>query len=136
MFRLRSEENYQEGSEGGVRNLFSLGPYEFHDTMGREGELHHYIVEPAADEGPGIYEVDRQTMYEFMARFLAGHYELKEYHLEHSRGHDELLDVLEMVTARARAGESGFSWEEFDNGDTELLNGEPPEPSADDEVDD
>lgn len=133
MFRERSEQHYQDGSEGGVRNLFTLGPYEFHDTMNAEGELHHFIVEPVSDEGTGIYEVDQPTMYEFMARFLAGHYEMKEYQLEHSPAHDSLLDVLEMVTARARGGESGFSWDEFDPGDTELLNDEPPDPDADDE---
>lgn len=135
MFRQRSEEEYEAGSGGGIRNLFTLGPYEFQDTIGGEDELHHFILEPAG-ENPGIYEVDRPTMYEFMARFLGGHYEMEEYQLERSPGHDALLDMLEMVTARARAGESGFSWEEFDHGDSELLNGEQPESGGPDGADD
>lgn len=127
MFKQRSEQEYETGSNGGVRHLFSIGPYEFHDTMNEEGSLHHFILDPGEDDGPGIYEVDQPTMYEFMARFLAGHYEIEKYHLEHSPGHDALLDVLEMASARARAGESGFSWDEFDHGDTELLNNDEPD---------
>lgn len=132
MFRLRSDDEYAAGAEGGVRNLFSLGPYEFHDTIDSEGIMHHFIVEPGDEDGPGVYEIDQPTMYEFMARYLAGLYEMEEYELEHSPGHDELLDVLEMATARARAGESGFTWEEFDKGDTELLNGDAEDGETDD----
>lgn len=124
MFRLRSEDEYAAGSDSGVRNLFSLGPYEFHDTLDADGVMHHFILEPGDEDGSGVYEVDHPTMYEFLARYVAGLYEMEEYELEHSVGHDELLDVLEMATARARAGESGFTWEEFDKGDTELLNGD------------
>lgn len=122
MFRQRSEEEYVAGSAGGARDLFTLGPYDFQDTIGEDDSLHHFVLESADDES-GVYEVDRPTMYEFMARFLAGMYEMEEYELERSPGHDALLDMLEMVTARARTGESGFSWDEFDHGDSELLDG-------------
>lgn len=132
MFKLRSDDEYAAAAEGGIRNLFTLGPYEFHDTVDTESVMHHFIVEPADEDGPGVYEVDHPTMYEFMARYVAGVYEMEEYELEHSPGHDELLDVLEMATARARAGESRFTWEEFDKGDTELLNGEDEDGEADD----
>lgn len=125
MFRQRSAEEYEVGSEGGIRHLFAIGPYEFQDTIGGEDDTHHFVLEAAGDD-PGIYEVDRPTMYEFMARFLAGVYEMEEYDLDRSPGHDALLDMLEMVTARARAGESAFSWDEFDHGDSELLNGDEP----------
>jgi hypothetical protein len=131
MFRHRSEAEYSAGSEGGVRNLFTLGPYEFHDTMDGEEVLHHFILESAEDGEPFVYEIDQPTMYEFMARFLAGEYEMREYQLERSPGHEALLDLLEMATARARGGEFGFSWDQFDHGDTEVLDGGPPEPEDD-----
>lgn len=132
MFRHRTDEEYAAGSEGGVRNLFSLGPYEFHDTIGGDDALHHFILESAEDGEPFVYEIDQPTMYEFMARFLAGEYEMREYQLERSPGHESLLDVLEMATARARGGEFGFSWDEFDRGDTEILDGGAPEPEDED----
>jgi hypothetical protein len=122
MFRQRSGDEHETSSEAGVRHLFALGPYQFRDTIDGEGRLHHFIRESSAGGAePQIYEVDRETMYEFMARFLAGQYEMEEYGLEHSPGHDELLDVLEIASARARGGESEFSWEEFEVAETEVL---------------
>lgn len=121
MLKQRSHDEYEAGSEGGVRNLFTLGPYDFHDTMDADDALHHFILDDSAEGETLAYEVDQPTMYEFMARFLAGEFEMREYHLETSPGHQALLDVLEMATARARAGESAFSWDEFDRGDTEIL---------------
>lgn len=131
MLKQRSTQAYETGSEGGVRNLFSLGPYEFQDTLDGDEAVHHFILEVDEDGAPFAYEIDQPTMYEFMARFLGGEYEMKEYHLERSPGHEALLDVLEMATARARAGESGFSWDEFDTADTEIIDPDAPEPEAD-----
>lgn len=129
MLRQRTEEEYEASSGGGERYLFALGQYEFRDTIGDEDGLHHFIREAPGDGAdPRHYEVDRDTMYEFMARYLAGAYELEEYDLEQSPSHMSLLDVLEIATARARAGESEFSWEAFDQVETEVLGDE-----ADDE---
>lgn len=132
MFRHRTTGEYESGSEGGIRNLFSLGPYEFHDTIDGDDALHHFILETAEDGEALVYEIDQPTMYEFMARFLAGEYEMREYQLERSPGHQALLDVLEMATARARGGESGFSWDEFDRGDTEVIDGAAPDAEDED----
>jgi hypothetical protein len=77
-----------------------------------------------------VYETDRETMYELMARYLAGEYEKAEYEMERSPAHEALLDTLEIAAARARAGETEFSfddlgvaedWDELDE------NGEPVE---------
>ena len=132
MFRHRREKEYEAAAEGGVRNLFTLGPYEFHDTIDGDEAMHHFVVETAQDGEARVYEIDQPTMYEFMARFLAGEYEMREYHLERSPGHQALLDVLEMATARARGGESGFSWDEFDRGDTEVIDAAAPDPGDED----
>jgi hypothetical protein len=122
MFRTRSEDEYQAASEGGVRHLFRLGPFEFHDTLDAEDRFRHFVLEDAAgDEEPLLYEVDRETMYEFMARFLGGEYEKSEYDLERSPGHDALLDLLELAAARARSGETEFSLEELEQGETEVI---------------
>ena len=125
MLRQRSEEEYDADREGGVRHLFRLGQYEFQDTMDGEEKFHHYILEHAggSDEIPR-YEVDRETMYEFMARFLAGTHEMEEYKMERSPAHDTLLDVLEIAAARARSGEGEFSWEEFDRVENEVIDEE------------
>lgn len=121
MFKESSTRHYETGAEGGVRHLFDLGGYLFQDTLDAEDGFHHFIVETEpGDVGPSVYEVDRETMYEFMARFLAGEHELEEYELERSPAHEALLDVLEIATARARSGESEFSWEEFDQSETEV----------------
>lgn len=120
MFRKSADGAYETDSTGGVRHLFRLGPYEFHDTLDDDGSFHHYVLETTQGDG-AAYEVDRETMYEFMARFLGGEYEKAEYKMERSPGHDALLDVLEMATARARAGETEFSLEDMERGETEVL---------------
>jgi len=122
MLRQRSEGEYEVGSEGGVRHLFKLGQYEFQDTLDADEGMHHFIRGGAAQVADALaYEVDRDTMYEFMARFLAGRFELEEYGMEQSPSHLALLDMLEIATARARAGVSDFSWEEFDEAENELM---------------
>jgi hypothetical protein len=122
MFRERSPDQYEEQSSAGVRYLFRLGNFSFEDTIDEDGEFHHFIEEAAMNGEPASrYEVDRETMYEFAARYLAGLYELEKYRLRESPGHVELLDVLEIATARARSGESDFSWDEFDSADAELM---------------
>ncbi len=124
MLRRCAEGEYDSNREGGVRHLFKLGQYEFEDTMDTEEQFHHYIVERAEGGAATTYEVDRMTMYEFMARFLAGAYELEEYQMEQSPGHNALLDVLEIATARARSGETEFSWEAFDRVENEVMDDE------------
>ena len=122
MLRFRPYDEYETHAEGGVRHLFRLGQYEFRDTIDPDEHYHHYILEVSegADDPP-VYEVDHDTMYEFMARFLAGTYELEEYDLEQSPSHNAMLDVLEIATARARAGETEFSWEDFDRPENEVM---------------
>jgi hypothetical protein len=73
--------------------------------------------------------MDLPVTYEFMARFLAGEHELHEYEMERSPAHDEMLDILEIITARARAGEDHFTWDEFDPAETEVLD----DPATDEE---
>jgi hypothetical protein len=137
MFRLSSEDEHEERSQGGTRQLFSLAHFRFHDAMDGEGTLHHFVAETGASgEGGPVYETDRETMYELMARYLAGEYEKAEYEMERSPAHEALLDTLEIAAARARAGESEFSfddlgvaedWDELDE------NGEPVEDFDEDE---
>jgi hypothetical protein len=125
MMKWRSYDEYEADAQAGTRHLFRLGQYEFHDTMDAEDGFHHYILDgPENGSETSAYEVDRETMYEFMARFLAGVYEMEEYDLEQSPSHNALLDVLEIATARARGGETEFDWEDFDRPDTELMEGE------------
>ncbi|HEV2149610.1 MAG TPA: hypothetical protein VGR37_19575 [Longimicrobiaceae bacterium] len=122
MFRKSSEAEYQENAVGGIRHLFQLGPFEFHDTLDAEDRFRHFVREaPAGDEEEAVYEVDRESMYEFMARYLAGEYEKTEYDMERSPGHDALLDLLELAAARARSGETEFSLEELEQGETEVI---------------
>lgn len=122
MFKKSPDGDYEALSEGGVRHLFKLGPYEFHDTLDDDGDFHHFVLESAAgDADTSAYEVDWGTMYEFMARYLAGEYEKTEYRMERSPGHDALLDMLEIAAARARAGETEFSLEDLERGETEVL---------------
>jgi len=136
MLRQRSADEYGDLSEAGVRHLFRIGGYRFEDVVDGKGVLHHFIGEDGAgpDGADCTYEVDRDTMYEFAARYLAGLYELERYDLDESPGHVELLDALEIATARARAGEPDFSWEEFDAVDAELI-GEDPDEGEDEDVD-
>lgn len=122
MFKERTEEEYEQMSSAGVRQLFALGPFRFHDTMDADGTLHHFVSEEVDETGEHRhYEMDTPVVYEFMARFLAGEHEIGEYDLDRSPAHEELLDILEIVTARARAGEPEFSWDEFDPAETEVL---------------
>jgi hypothetical protein len=122
MFRERTAEEYEQLAAAGVRHLFSLGDYTFHDTIDDDG-IHHHFVSDSNGEGTEEhhYEMDTPVTYEFMARFLAGEHEMREYDLERSPAHEELLDILEILTARARAGEHDFSWDEFDPAETEVL---------------
>ena len=125
MFRKSPDDDYEHLSEGGVRHLFRLGPYEFHDTLDEDGVFHHFVLEAArGGEEARAYEVDTEIMYEMMARFLAGEYEKAEYRLERSPGHEALLDLLEIATARARAGDDDFSLEELEHEETEVFDDE------------
>ncbi|HEX2203929.1 MAG TPA: hypothetical protein VHG91_11550 [Longimicrobium sp.] len=122
MFRKSPDDDYEALSEGGVRYLFRLGPYEFHDTLDDEGRFHHFVLEGEREGAEGqAYEVDTEFMYELMARFLAGEYEKAEYRLERSPGHETLLDLLEIATARARAGDHAFSLEDLEHEETEVF---------------
>lgn len=136
MFRKSPDGDYDDLSENGVRHLFRLGPYEFQDTLDEEGRFHHFLLE-GGGEGDGervAYEVDGDTMRELMARYLAGEYEKVEYELERSPGHDALLDQLEIATARARAGETEFTFEDLDHEETEVLDAGDDDTTAQDRV--
>ncbi|HEX2187927.1 MAG TPA: hypothetical protein VHG51_03465 [Longimicrobiaceae bacterium] len=111
MFRERSGDEHERGSEGGKRHLFALAGFELHDALDAEGRMRHFVLEP---EGDRVYEADRATMYELMARFLAGEYEKVEYGLERSPAHEALLDLLEIATARARSGDGDFTLDELE----------------------
>ncbi len=114
MFRKCSEEEFERASEAGTRHLFALGHFEFRDALDGEGELHHFVLDSSEKDARGIFEADQLAMYEFMARFLAGEYEKRQYHLERSPAQDALLDTLEMAAARARSGESTFVFDDLD----------------------
>ncbi|HET6765425.1 MAG TPA: hypothetical protein VFH27_17185, partial [Longimicrobiaceae bacterium] len=120
MFKQSGEGEYEANSESGVRHLFRLAHYAFQDTLDGEGVFHHHVIE-TADDDTVAYEAGRELMYEFMARYLAGVYEKEEYDLDRSPGHEALLDVLELATARARAGETDFSVDELDRAEVEVL---------------
>lgn len=122
MFRLRNVTEYETGSEAGVRHLFRLGSYEFQDTLDEDETYHRFILDSSNEEtGLAVYEVDTDTMYEFMARYLAGVYEKTEYKMDQSPGHAALLDLIEIAAARARAGETEFNLDEITRGETEVL---------------
>ncbi|MBD0318748.1 MAG: hypothetical protein ICV87_00335 [Gemmatimonadetes bacterium] len=115
MFRQSTEEQYEQASEAGTRHLFALGHFEFRDALDGEGELHHFVLDSSESEGSsGVFETDQLAMYEFMARFLAGEYEKREYRLERSPAQDALLDTLEIAAARARGGETTFVFDDLD----------------------
>jgi hypothetical protein len=120
MFKQSGEGEYEANAESGVRHLFRLAHYEFQDTLDGEGVFHHHVIE-TADDDTVAYEAGRELMYEFMARYLAGVYEKEEYEMDRSPGHEALLDVLELATARARAGETDFSVDELDRAEVEVL---------------
>jgi len=123
MFKLSGDGEYEANSESGVRHLFRLAHYQFQDTLDGEGIFHHHVIE-TADDDTVAYEAGRELMYEFMARYLAGVYEKEEYEMDRSPGHEALLDVLELATARARAGETDFSVDELDRAEVEVLDDE------------
>jgi len=115
MFRLSTEAEHEERSEGGTRHLFGLGHFEFHDAMDGEGRLHHFVVDlTGAEDDVMVYETDREVMYEIMARYLAGEYEKHEYAMERSPAHEALLDTLEIAAARARSGETEFAFDDLE----------------------
>jgi hypothetical protein len=121
MFRLSSETEYEGRSEGGIRHLFALDSFAFYDALDEDDQVRQFVLERSEEGGdPGIYETDKATMYEFMARYLAGEYEKREYRLEHSPTHAALLDALEIALARARSGETEFSFEDLDELDFEF----------------
>lgn len=115
MFRAISEEEWEAKSEGGTRHLFKLGHFEFRDSLSADGDLLHFVSDFGdTEEGSVTFEVDQFTMYEFMARYLAGEYEKREYDLERSPAQDALLDTLEIAAARARSGDTDFEFEDLD----------------------
>lgn len=113
MFRLSTEAEHEELSEGGTRYLFRLDHFEFRDTLDGHGYLRFFVVEQG-EPAPSYYETDQEAMYEFMARYLAGLFEKTHYEMERSPTHAALMDVMELATARARSGDPGFSFEEAD----------------------
>lgn len=116
MFRERSEDEYERGSEGGRRHLFALAGFTFQDALDAEGRMRHFVLEAEreGEDDARPYEADRATMYELMARYLAGEYEKAEYGMERSPAHEALLDLLEIATARARSGDGDFSLDELE----------------------
>jgi hypothetical protein len=120
MFRQLSDTEYEAFSAGGVRHLFRIDHWELQDALDEEGGLHHCLIESTAtDEEVSAYVADQPTMYEFLARYLAGEYEKREYRLARSPAHETLLDILEEAAARARNGESDFAIEELvEDGET------------------
>lgn len=115
MFRAIDEEEYHERASAGTRALFELAHFAFRDTIDGAGEMHHFVVETGGDPHHH-YQADRGVMYELVARYLAGTYEKAEYQMERSPAHEALLDILEMITARARAGETELTVDELDDG--------------------
>jgi len=115
MFQMISADESDKKSEGGTRPLFTLGHFEFRDALDGEGGLHHFVLESSETaEEPAVYETNRATMYEFMARYLAGEYEKREYELERSPAQEALLDTLEIAAARARSGEIDWEFDDLD----------------------
>lgn len=112
MFSHVSEEAYDSGSEGGTRYLFGMNHYEFHDTLDEDGLPRHFVLE-YDEHDTRFYEVDRGSMYECMARYLAGEYEKREYEMDESPTHAALLDLLELATAKARMGDSDFTLDDI-----------------------
>lgn len=115
MFRLTNLDDYETLSSGGTRQLFVLDHFQFRDTLDDEGRLHPWLVESSSDADDLFYELDYASMYEVMARYLAGVYEIVEYDLEQSPAHGALLDLLEFAAARARGGDAPFTLAELEN---------------------
>jgi hypothetical protein len=118
MFRRCSDDEFDERSSAGTRPLFRVGSFVFQDTMDGEGGLHHMVIEK--DDEAAAYEMDQPTMYEMVARYLAGEYEKEAYELEHSPAHHALLDLLEMAAARARSGECEFTIADLDGSSEDI----------------
>lgn len=115
MFQRIPADQSDAKAEGGTRHLFTLGHFQFRDSLDGQGELHHFVLDSSeADGGAAVFEADQLTMYEFMARYLAGEYEKREYGLERSPAQDALLDTLEIAAARARSGDVDFAFEDLD----------------------
>ncbi len=115
MFQPLSHDELDQKSDGGTRPLFTLGHYEFRDSLDGEGNLHHFVLDLSETaEEPTVYETNRPTMYELMARYLAGEYEKSEYDLERSPAQEALLDTLEIAAARARSGETDWEFDDLD----------------------
>ncbi|HYW09670.1 MAG TPA: hypothetical protein VE913_22090 [Longimicrobium sp.] len=120
MFRQTADEEYEAKSAGGTRYLFRVGHFEFLDTIDAQAEFHRFVLElNEAGSDPTAYEADPATMYELMARYLAGEYEKEEYNLDISPAHDALLDALELLAARSRSGETDITLGAFDEEDFE-----------------
>lgn len=122
MFRPLTDDDYEALAEAGTRPLCTVGSFVFQDVMDDSGVLRHVVVE-AGEEG-GSYQADQATMYELLARYLAGEYEKAVYDLEQSPAHHALLDLLELAAARARGGDTEFSLSELDGAAEELLDDE------------
>jgi hypothetical protein len=120
MFRQSSDAEFQGRAEGGTRHLFRIDSFEFFDVIDDEGVLHHFVLEHIEDDETAAYEVDRHTMYEFMARYMAGEFEKRQYNLSISPTHQALLDALEMALAGARSGETDFTFDDLDDTDFDL----------------
>ena len=133
MFRLSTADEYEANSTEGTRHLFALDNFQFRDTLDDAGRLHPYIVEAAGGED-ALYEVDAGSMYELMARYLAGVYEIVEYDLETSPAHDALLDLLEFATARARTGDGDFTLHDVEAEDSAGDEEEPEEEGEESEA--
>jgi hypothetical protein len=109
MFRQISDSDFEEMSAGGVRHLARIDHFRLQDVLDDGGELRHCLLELNEEgEEQAAFLADQPTMYEFLARYLAGEWEKREYRLTRSPAHDTLLDMLEMATARARAGDTDF----------------------------
>jgi hypothetical protein len=137
MFAKSSEDEYEEKSEGGTRHLFKLALFHFEDVRDAAGELFHFVIHrPQSDSEGVVYEADREVMYEFLARYLAGEYEKKAYSMDRSPAHESLLDLLEIAAARARAGDSSFDVDELDELEFEPADDEGEEETFDEEIPD
>ncbi len=113
MFQPIAEHEADEKAEGGTRHLFTLGHFEFRDSLDGEGQLHHFVAD-SSEADVQVFETDPLTMYECMARFLAGEYEKREYAMQRSPAQDGLLDTLEIAAARARSGDTDFVFDDLE----------------------
>ena len=122
MFRPLTDDAYEAISSAGTRPLCTVGPFVFQDALDEAGALHHVVLEHGEEDA--AYKADQATMYELLARYLAGEYEKEAYELDQSPAHHTLLDLLELAGARARSGDTEFSLSELDGAAEELLDDE------------